>query len=171
MNCSAIPGHNIVFSGNQFEFYPLNSKYSYTTTSILNIFEHYGYSQDDKKAKKKRSFIAMNVVSPKIDYQSYGKSKIDYSPFIEKVAELTVKACQGGGARALDGKTSRIQVVREILEKRKDQWYSWDATTRKSHWWTMSDVFYSVRKRLVQEEGYKEEEIGREYITGLIKTI
>ena len=147
------------------------SKYTTKTDSITDIFEHYGYSQNEKKAKKKHNAILLNLVSPKIDYESYGKSVIDYTPFIDKVAELTVKACQGGGGRALDGKPSRIAVVRDILEKRKEKWDSWDNATRQTHWLTMSDVFYKARKRLVEEEGYDIDEINRDTITGYIKDI
>jgi hypothetical protein len=113
----------------------------------------------------------VNLISPKIDYESYGKSKIDYTPFIDKVAELTVKACQGGGGRALDGKPSRISIVRRILEERQEKWVLWDNATRQSHWWTMSDVFYAARKRLVEEEGYAVEEIDRKTLTGYINDI
>jgi hypothetical protein len=170
INCSATLGAT-VFSGKDFDYYPPTSKSGRTTNSILRVFEHYGYSYNDKDAKKKRSFILVNLISPKIDYESYGKSKIDYTQFIEKVAELTVKACQGGGGRALDGKPSRISVVRKILEERQEKWESWDSAIRQSHWWTMSDVFYAARKRLVEEEGYKVEEIDRDTVTGYIKSI
>jgi len=170
INSSAIL-EGVIFSGKDFDYYPLASKSGWTTSNIFTIFKHYGYSHNDKEVKKKHGFIMMNLISPKIDYESYGKSKIDYAPFIDKVAELTVKACQGGGGRALDGKPSRISIVRKILEERQEQWNSWDNATRQSHWSTMSDVFYMARKKLVEEEGYEIEEIDRETITGYIKSI
>jgi hypothetical protein len=171
INSSAALGDSLVFAGKEFYFFPPGSKFKHPARSIYNIFEYYGYSHDKEKAKKKHSIILVNLISPKIDYQSYGKSRIDYMPFINKIEELTVKACQGGGGRAVDGKSSRISVVRKILEDRQEKWNSWDNATRQSHWWTMSDVFYAARKKLVEEEGYEVEEIDRKTLTGYINDI
>ena len=45
-----------------------------------SILQHYGYSINKKDSKKPHSLIAINLVSPKLDYTSYGKSRIDFSP-------------------------------------------------------------------------------------------
>jgi len=101
-----------------------------------HIFRHYGYSYDNKKCKKPHSLIITNLISPKIDYQSYGKSRIDFRPFAEVVAKTTVLACMGGAGRTSDGKPSKRAVLLEVLEKRKQKWEAMDAVSRPKHWWT-----------------------------------
>ena len=39
------------------------------------------------------------------------------------------------------------------------------------HWWTQSDVFYVTRRLLIETHNYKNEEIDRDYITGLIRSL
>jgi hypothetical protein len=57
------------------------------------------------------------------------------------------------------------------LTERKQKWYSlYTASERQKHLWTQSDAFYASRKRLI-EYGSTNDEIDREYITGLIKDI
>jgi hypothetical protein len=171
LNCSAIPNTGwTVFGRDQlFEWVTPGSKFTYTSNTIQDIFRHYGYSYDDKKCKKPHSLIIANLISPKIDYQSYGKSRIDFRPFADVVAKTTVLACMGGG-RASDGKPSKKAVLLKVLEKRKQKWESMDAMSRLKHWWTQSDVFYATRKLLI-EYHYANEEIDRDYITGLIKLL
>ena len=48
--------------------------------------------------QKARSLIIANLISPRIDYKSYGKSIINLAPFADDIAEITVKACSGGGS-------------------------------------------------------------------------
>ena len=173
LNCSSIPNTGwTVFGGEDelFEWVTSGSKFTYTSNTIQDIFRHYGYSYDaKKKCKKPHSLIIANLISPKIDYQSYGKSRIDFRPFADVVAKTTVLACMGGG-RASDGKPSKKDVLLEILEKRKQKWESMDAVSRLKHWWTQSDVFYATRKMLIGYH-YANEEIDRDYITGLVKEI
>jgi hypothetical protein len=173
LNCSAIPNTGwTVFGGDElFEWVTPGSKFIYTSNTIQDIFRHYGYSydRDNKKCKKPHSLIIANLISPKIDYQSYGKSRIDFRPFAEVVAKTTVLACIGG-RHASDGKPSKKAVLLEVLEKRKHKWEAMDAMSRLKHWWTQSDVFYATRKLLI-EYHYANEEIDRDYITGLIKEL
>ena len=42
---------------------------------------------------------------------------------------------------------------------------------RLKNWWTQSDVFYATRKLLIETYHYTNEEINRDYITGLIKEV
>ena len=170
LNCSAIPNTGwTVFDGDEFEWQTVGSKYVYTSNTIQDIFRHYGYSHDGKKCKKPHSLIIANLISPKIDYQSYGKSRIDFRPFADVVAKTTVLACMSGGG-ASDGKPSKKAVLLEVLEKRKQKWESMDVLSRLKQWWTQSDVFYAIRKLLI-EYHYANEEIDRDYITGLIKEL
>ena len=132
-----------------------------------SILEHYGYSINKKNCKKPHSLILINLVSPKLNYRSYGKSRIDFSPFASAIAETTIKACMGGG-RGSDGKPAKNSVLLDILRDRKDKWESMDPMERIKNWWTMSDVFYATRKKLI-DYGYTNDEINRNYITNPIK--
>jgi hypothetical protein len=76
----------------------------------------------------------------------------------------------GGGGHASDGKPKKKDVLLEVLKKRKQKWESMDEMSKLKHWWTQSDVFYATRKLLI-EYHYANEEIDRDYITGLIKEI
>jgi hypothetical protein len=120
--------------------------------------------------KTNPNLILVNLICPKIDYRSYGKSRIDFSPFASAVAETTVLACIGGG-RSSDGRPSKRRVLLEVLEDRKYKWNLLDAAERLKHMWTQSDVFYATRKLLIETYHYSNEEIDRDYITGLIKEV
>jgi hypothetical protein len=76
-----------------------------------------------------------------------------------------------GGGRSSDGKPSKRQVLFEVLQDRKYAWNSLDAAQRQNRWWTQSDVFYATRKLLIETYHYSNEEIDRNYITGLIKEV
>ena len=169
LNCSAVPTSAPIFSGERFDWYPTSSAYRWTAINIMDIMEHYGYSYNKKTCKKPYSLIFINLVCPKIAYQSYGKSKINIGPFISTVAETTVKVCMGGG-RSLDGKPSKSSILEEVLRERQSKWYSLTPLEKQKSWWTMSDVFYATRKKLIEEHGYNNDEISREYITGLIRS-
>ena len=173
INGSAVPTAGWTpFGGCKFEWTNKSSKYRYTSHSIYDIFEHFGYSYSNDKCRKHRSLILMNLVCPKIDYQSYGKSKINFSPFADVVAKTTLLACMGGGGHSLaDGRPTKRDVLFQVLENRKYRWNSMNEVQRQKHWWTQSDVFYSTRKMLIETYHYKNEEIDRDYITGLIKQV
>jgi hypothetical protein len=169
INGSALPDNGgTPFGGCEFKWTTKDSKYTYISHSIYDIFARFGYTYS--KPKKPHSLILANLICPKIDYRSYGKSRIDFSPFASAVAETTVLACMGGG-RSSDGKPSKRQVLFEVLQDRKDTWNSLDAAQRLKQQWTQSDVFYATRKLLIETYHYSNEEIDRNYITGLIKEV
>ena len=172
INGSAIPtGYNI-FSGGEFDWNTPGSKYLYSASSIREIFEHYGYSydKDSRRCKKPHSLIVANLVCPKIEYESYGKSRINFRPFADLVAQTTVSVSMGGG-RSSDGKPYKRDVLLQVLEERKYKWLAMDAAARVKHWWTQSDVFYTTRKLMIETYGYTNEEIDRDYITGIIREV
>lgn len=136
--------------------------------SIQEILEYYKYSNDDKKCKKPNSIVLINLISQRIPYESHGKSKIDNSPFAEVIADTIEKACKGGNDR--DGRKYKIEALREVLRKRKQEYLAiQDPIERKKREWTQSDVFYAARKILVNEYGYKDDEIDREDLTNKIR--
>jgi hypothetical protein len=135
-------------------------------------FAHFGYSHSKDKCRKPRSLILANLVCPKIDYQSYGKSRINFSPFADEVAKTTILPCMGGGGHSLaDGRLTKRDALFEVLEKRKYKWNSMNEVQKLKNWWTQSDVFYATRKLLIETYHYTNEEINRDYITGLIEQV
>ncbi|MFL6412592.1 MAG: hypothetical protein ACJ71K_15305 [Nitrososphaeraceae archaeon] len=173
INGSALPSSGgTPFGGCEFEWTTKSGKLKYISNSIYSIFGHFGYAHSKDKSRKPHSLIFANLVCPKIDYQSYGKARIDFSPFADYVAKTTALACMGGGGRSLaDGRPTKRQVLLEVLEDRKHKWNSINEAQRRKQWWTQSDVFYATRKLLIETYHYTNEKINRDYITGLIKEV
>jgi hypothetical protein len=173
INGSAVPNTGWTpFSGCEFGWATKGSKYKYTSHSIYDIFAHFGYTHSKDKCRKPHSLILANLICPKIDYQSYGKSRINFSPFADDVAKTTVLVCMGGGGHSLaDGRPTKRQVLFEVLENRKYKWNSMSEVQKLKNWWTQSDVFYATRKLLIETYHYTNEVIDRDYITGLIKEV
>jgi 5S rRNA maturation endonuclease (ribonuclease M5) len=154
--------------GGPYSYETSSNKWCYTANSIFDIFEHYGYSYNEKKCKKPNNIILVNLISPKIKYQSHGKSRIDHTPFSKIIANTIVKACKGGDNKS--GKVDQIEGLREVLRKRKAEFLAiTDPIERKKHGWTQSDVFYATRFLLITEYGYTDQDINRDYLTGKIR--
>ena len=137
--------------------------------SILDILGYYKYSDDDKICKKPNSIFLINLISPRIDYRSQGKSIVNSLPFSQVIPETIEAACKGGNDR--DGRKYMIEALREILTERKRDYLAiQDPIERKKREWTQSDVFYATRKLLVSVAyGYKDDEIKREDLTSKIR--
>jgi hypothetical protein len=164
---SKISNNNLVFGG-PYRYKTDSVRFRYKTTLILGIFEHFRYSFDDKKCKKPNSIILINLISPRINYKSHGKSSIDHLPYAEVIAETIVKACKGGDDK--NGKVDQIVGLRKVLKKRKVEFLAiQDPIDRKKREWTHSDVFYATRMLLIKEYGYTDQEINREYLTAEIR--
>jgi hypothetical protein len=136
---SKISKDNLVFGG-PYHYGTDSIKFVYQATSILGIFEHFRYSFDGKKCKKPNSIIIVNLISPRINYKSHGKSRIDHTPFAKTIANTIVKACKGGDNK--NGKVDQIEGLREVLRKRKAEFLAIiDPIERKKREWTQSDTF------------------------------
>ncbi len=143
--------------------------------TIFEIFEHYGYSHNKNKCKKPRSLIIANLISPRIDYKSYGKSSIELAHFADIIPETTVKACSGSSAgisRQSNGNEeakSVIGLLRALLKERYEATKK-DPTLKDTQKWTQSTVFYRLGPILL-DHGFSAETIDRQYITSEIKTV
>jgi len=71
----------------------------------------------------------------------------------------------------VDGRPTKRDVLLEILENKKYKWNSMDEVQKLKNWWTQSDVFYATRKLLIETYHYPNEEVNRDYITGMIKLV
>jgi hypothetical protein len=143
--------------------------------SIFDIIEYYGYSYNKDKCKKPRTLIIANLISPRIDYKSYGKSDIDLSPFADVIAETAVKACLGGVGSFTPGISSNeesitiIGLLRRLLKERFET-IKQDHSLKEKQKWTQSTVFYHLRPILL-DYGFSPESIDRQYITSEIKNV
>lgn len=145
-----------------------SGEYRYTNRSLFDVLEHYGYKYKSKGCKKPNSIVIVNVVSPKIRYNNFGKSQIDTSPFADSISEVLDKVCKGGIDK--DGKISQLAGLRKILEERKASYLLLqDPIAKRKALWTQSDVFYATRKLLITEHGYTDQEINRDHITASIR--
>jgi hypothetical protein len=124
------------------------------------------------KSKKKKVYVFLNLISPGIVWQSYGKSRIDVSNFKAAIAHALCKVGSAiSGVGVNKGKDYK-QIAREILERRLEEInkYGWRHVCSKNLW-TRSSFFYTFRTHANKEYGIKPEELDRNYITSLIETV
>jgi hypothetical protein len=179
LNSSVMPGnYSFLIGPNNETFYwqtqsdKKNGKH-HKSRSIFDILEYYGYSHNKDKCKKPHTLVIANLISPRIDYRSYGKSNIDLSSFAEVIAETAAKACSGGsgvgGSLPRKESISVIGLLRRLLEKRFDA-VKQDPTLKEKQNWTQSTVFYHLRPILLRY-GFSPESIDRQYITSEIRNV
>lgn len=181
LNSSVIPGSYSFLIGSDNETFRWQTQSDkknnsiHVSGSVFEIFEHYGYSNKKEKCKKPRCLIIANLISPRIDYKSYGKSSIDLTPFAEVISELTSKACLGSSgstSRVPNGyerKNSIIGFLRGLLKVRYEEIIK-DPTLKDTQKWTQSTVYYLLR-RILLDNGFSAETIDRQYITSEIKDV
>ncbi len=146
------------------------------TKDILTILSHCGYSiYNEDKHKKPYNILIVNLLSPRIDYNSHNKSNINLEPFAEVFANDFYKFCKSpppsssliyrknNGGNVND--TTNIGQLRILLRERLNS-VSKNPELKKTDRWTQSTVYYILRKRLI-DQGIPVKT--REYLTGEIK--
>ncbi|HXX97994.1 MAG TPA: hypothetical protein VEL11_12860 [Candidatus Bathyarchaeia archaeon] len=143
--------------------------------SIFDVLSYSGYSYNEEKCKKPHSLVIANLISPRINYKSYGKSVIDLTPFTDVIAQTTAKVCSLGGNHHSGSNSSGnepssiIGFLRQLLKERRDA-VAKDPIIKEKQRWTQSTVFYHLRPILLNQ-GWSIEEIDRGYITKQIKSV
>jgi hypothetical protein len=166
INCKV--SDDILVYGGPYSYETGSNKWRYKANSIFDIFEHYGYSHNEKKCKKRNNIILINLISPRVNYQSHGKSRIDHTPFAKVIAATVVNTCRGGND--INGKVDQIVGLRQVLRSRRIEYLAkQDPLEKKKRQATQSDVFYATRKLLISDYGYTDKEINRKYITESIR--
>jgi hypothetical protein len=174
LNSSVMPGGYSFMRGPEGTFrWETRSKKNYHVSgSIFPILEHYGYSHDKKKCKKPRSFIFTNLIAPRINYKSYGKSNIDLRPFASVIAETTVKACSGGGGGHSDkyddqgNRISATSIFKDYLIRRYTE-VLLNSDLKKTDRWNTSTPVYRIRP-ILQGFGINRTRL---YLQSLVKDI
>jgi hypothetical protein len=178
LNFSVMPGNYSFLIGSNSETFHWQTQSDrkngshHKSRSIFDILEYYGYSHNQDKCKKPHTLIIANLISPRIDYKSYGKSNIDLSPFAEVIAETAVKACSGCGVGSSSPSKESVSVIgmlRGLLKERLEA-VKQDPTLKEKQKWTQSTVFYHLRPILLHY-GFSPESIDRQYITSEIKNV
>jgi hypothetical protein len=181
LNSSVMPSNYSFLSGSDSETFYWQTQSDrqngthHKSRSIFDIIEYYGYSHNKDKCKKPHTLVIANLISPRIDYKSYGKSDIDLSPFAEVIAETAVKACSGGVGSFTPGICSNeesitiIGLLRRLLKERFEA-VKQDHSLKEKQKWTQSTVFYHLRPILL-DYGFSPESIDRQYITSEIKSV
>jgi hypothetical protein len=126
-------------------------KYYYQVNSISDILRECGYSHDPKEFKKPNSIIFMNLISPRIDYESYAKSQISLKPFSDKftVGQVVYDTCKGGKRTArIKGKATQAEIRLKFLTDRYKAVKQNPSLIIEDRW-TPSDVWYGCRPELL----------------------
>ena len=75
--------------------YLIGKKYKVSERLYINILEDCGYSIDDEKLHiKNNNLILINLISPRIDYNSHSKSNIELKPFAQNVSMIFYNFCK-----------------------------------------------------------------------------
>ena len=157
-----------LFTANDFIF----SLKKFNVKNLSTILETCGYSiYNEKEHKKPDNLIIVNLISPRIDYNSHNKSNINLEPFAETFANELYRFCKSSinnnKNRNKNGYNSNIAQLKILLRERLKAVLI-NPELKKTDRWTQSTVYYILRKRLI-EKGISVG--GREYITGEIKEV
>ena len=154
-----------LFTANDSIFFWKN----YKTDSILDILSDCGYSiYNNGQHKKPNNLMLVNLITPRVDYNSFSKSNINLLPFAEGFCNEFYRTCKRAITRR--NKTdseeeTNIGQLRILLKERLDAATTNPELTNYDRW-TQSTIYYTLRKRLLDK---KIDVKRREYITGIIK--
>ena len=156
-------------SGEKIFTWKNKNKETKSTDSISDILEDCGYSHDPKKHKKTDNVILINLISPRIDYNSHSKSDINLKPF-SSAAQNIYNFCKStkskSGIKGGEGSTSVVNELRNLLAERGYNVRN-NPQLIKTERWTQSTVFYHLRPRLIA----KGMNVHRDYITDQIRQV
>ena len=89
--------------------------------SIFDVLSYSGYSYNEEKCKKPHSLVIANLISPRINYKSYGKSVIDLTPFTDVIAQTTAKVCSLGGNHHSGSNSSGNEPLTKLATQKKEE--------------------------------------------------
>ena len=153
INSSAVDLHKIDDS-DAFKY--TKQTWTYGANSISEIlYRECGYSNDPKKNKKADHIIFMNLVSPRIDYESYAKSQINLKPFGNTIGQNVYDTCKGVKRTArVKGQLTQEQICLDFLTERYNAVMGTDEVKGNKALivedrWTPSDIWYGCRPTLL----------------------
>ncbi|MDQ5869603.1 MAG: DUF2399 domain-containing protein, partial [Thermoproteota archaeon] len=147
---------------NTFQWHKNNKRHD--ASSITQMLGEYGYSMN-KQVCKRKAIIVINLISPRIEYDNYGKSIMEFTPFEDAISESVHKVCTNRSSTDVKGNTVR-GLLTELLQERLDAVRT-DPSLKDTDRWTMSGVFYRLRPKLI-DKGMK---VNRDSITSDIRMV
>jgi hypothetical protein len=139
---------NSLFSSNEFIF--VLSKLKIRVQNIHNILKHCGYDiYNEKEHKKPYNLIIVNLISPRIDYNSHNKSNINLEPFAKIFANEFYKFCKSPNKENKNPDTTdnNLYHLRIWLNERWNAVQK-DSTLLTTGRVTLDGVYYRLRTRL-----------------------
>ena len=169
-NCSHRAHYTLMSSRpGTFKWHTTNGKI-HSAGNIFEILEKHGYSYHEVKCKKPDSIVYVNLISPRFDYQNYGKTTIDLKPFAEAIADTIHKVCnarRSNGTKASDHVRDTAEgLLTELLESRLKEIENEPSLIHTDRW-TQSTAYYRLRPELLA----KGIDVKRKYITSQIRKV
>ena len=169
VNSSLPVSKNFIFSSNQniFTWDVKGSEKVNKESGVYWILKKYGYSYKEQECKKPYNIVIANLISPKITYKDYSKSRINLEPFADDMAQMVYKvAAFSSSADKKEGfkKISIIDLERKLLYERYEQ-IKLNSEKRNTDSWTQSTVFYYLRP-ILEKAGIKLSKTTRKTIQG-----
>jgi hypothetical protein len=127
INSSLPVSENFIFSSNQniFTWYVRGSEKVNKESGVYWILKKYGYSYKEQECKKPYNIVIVNLISPKITYKDYSKSRINLEPFARDIAETVYRVAafssQSEKKGEANNKLSKIDLERKLLYDRYEQ--------------------------------------------------
>ncbi len=145
--------------------------YCYPAFSLSEILQsECGYSTNSNQFKKPNNIVFMNLISPRIDHESYSKSQISLSPFSDRfgVGQVVYDTCKSGTRTVrINGRKTQAEIRLAFLTDR------YNTVKQNPHLiiddrWTPSDVWYGCRPELLKN-GIEISKDTRSNFTALIR--
>lgn len=166
------PQHYFTFLSGRpgtFEWKTRNNKIQ-NAASVFEMLEKYGYSYNKEKCKKPHTIVYVNLISPRIDYENYGKSDIDLNPYSNTIAHTIYKVClasrNNGSTEHYFARDTAEGLLTELLESRLKDIENEPSLIHTDRW-TQSTVYYRLRPQLIAR-GIN---VNRKYITSQIRKV
>jgi hypothetical protein len=144
--------------------------------NIFEILEKFGYSYIKEKCKHPGAIVVLNLVTPRVEYKSYGKSEIYLEPFADTVADTVYRvsasnsrnsfACSNNGDSNTNNQLTAEGLLTSLLVERLRQ-VEQDPSLKQKDRWTQSTVFYRLRPIMIRNHIT----VTRRHITSRIKNI
>jgi len=156
-----------IYVHNGFGCLKINYNWTYDTIDEL-LHKECGYSNNPKEDNKPNYIVFMNLVSPRIDYESYAKSQFNLTPFSGVIGQADYETCKGV-KRGQRGKLSQTNLLTTMLTKR---YYAvmQNPNLIISDRWTPSDLWYGCRVYF-KENGIKVGKNTRSNFTAKIRPL
>ncbi len=169
VNSSLPVSKNFIFSSNQniFTWDVKGSEKVNKESGIYWILKKYGYSYKEDECKKPYNIAIVNLISPKITYKDYSKSRINLEPFAHDIAQTVYRAAAFSSQSEKKGESSKLSIIdleRKLLYERYKQ-IKLNPEKKITDSWTQSTVFYYLRP-ILEKAGIQLSKTTRKTIQG-----